>query len=107
MIDNAHRMCPTSWNLFDSIMTECERVVIFLLKKVDVKDRCMVITESKETYQHVWTQVLADDDINLHVVDLPRLKEKQIEAMLIHSALNYKSTYMREVEGMTSILDPS
>ena len=51
--------------------------------------------------------MLADDDINLHVVDLPRLKEKHIEEMLIHSALHYKSTYMREVEDMTSILDKS
>ena len=68
-------MCPTSWNLIDSILTECERVVVFLVMKVDVKDRTMVVTESKETYKHVWQQIVKDDDINLHIVDLPRLSE--------------------------------
>ena len=75
-LDGAHRMCPTSWELLDSITRECEQVAIFLIIKSDEKDRLMILPESVYTFEKIWTQIT--NELNVRMVDIPILSVDQI-----------------------------
>ena len=53
-IDDAHRMCPTSWRLLDEIVESCDRIAIFLLIKSDQKDRMKITKNSIESFESFW-----------------------------------------------------
>lgn len=53
-LDEAHRMCPTSWQLLDSITYECELIAFILIVKSDERDRLMITPESVPAFESVW-----------------------------------------------------
>ena len=96
VIDNAHRMDPTSWFLLKDILHEVKRLAIFLLVKSDDRDRIMIVNESTAAFDLIWGELLKDDRqnyINLHLVDLPTLSVDNINDIILKSAEKYRETH--------------
>ena len=53
-IDDAHRMCPTSWRLLDELVNTCDRIAIYLLIKSDQRYRMKINKNSIESFESFW-----------------------------------------------------
>lgn len=84
-IDDAHRMCPTSWRLLDEIVDNCDRIAIFLLIKSDQRDRMKINKNSIESFESFWNNN-RQETTYLRIVDLPTLKPEQIGQLIVASA---------------------
>ena len=84
-IDDAHRMCPTSWRLLDEIVDNCDRIAIFLLIKSDCRDRMKINKNSIESFESFWNNN-RNETTYLRIVDLPILKPEQIGELIVASA---------------------
>ena len=105
-LDEAHRMCPTSWQLLDSITYECELIAFILIVKSDERDRLMITPESVPAFESVWQSMTSTKDFNVRVIDLPMLSPEQIGELIISNAKEYRDSYTMEVDAMTKIIDP-
>ena len=57
VIDNAHAMCPASWELLEQISDECYRVVVLLLMQSDDMDRIQIHPDSIKTFERVHNSI--------------------------------------------------
>ena len=104
IIDNAHIMCPTSWELFESICEECYRISIILLMQSDDMDRVSIQQDSIKAFEKVYNNV--SENLTLIEKDLPHLGTNEIAEIIRLNAQKYRSSYSNEMKGMTAILDP-
>lgn len=81
VIDNAHNMCPTSWDLLEAITEECYRIVIILLMQSDDMDRIRIHPDSVKTFERVYNSI--QDQIDIIKKDLPRLTKEDLAQILI------------------------
>lgn len=105
MIDNAHNMCPTSWQLLESIIFDCYRLVVILLVQSDEMDRMKIHQDSIETFESVYAEITEHVE-EIVEKDLPRMSAKDFGAIIRSSAQKYRSTYTNEMKDMTRIIDP-
>ena len=104
--DEAHKLCPLSWQLLTDIARECEgKIVILLIIQSDDRDRKIITPNSVESFEEFWFEAM--EEVKVKVFDLPILKPEQIGEIILDSASKYRQTYIEEVEDMCKIVDPN
>lgn len=71
VIDNAHNMCPTSWQLLASVLEDSYRIVFVLLVQSDDMDRMRISPGSISAFEEVYDFIV--ERIEVVEKDLPRL----------------------------------
>ena len=102
-IDNAHNMCPTSWQLLEKVIEESYRLVVVLLVQSDDMDRMRIDPQSISTFERVYDNIF--ERIDVVEKDLPRLSVDELNDILKIYGQKYKMTYKKEMDDMTKIID--
>lgn len=103
VIDNAHEMCSTSWQLLEYIMSNCYRIVIILLVNTDTRDRILINPGSIEAFEEAHISIQREQFIATH--DLPRLKWEEIGQVIALNAPLYRESFKNEINDMVAIID--
>jgi len=97
-------MCPTSWELLESITEECYRLVVVLLMQSDDMDRIRIHRDSIKKFESVYESI--SEQVEIIEKDLPRLSTENLAEIIRSNAQKYRSSYTAEMKGMTSIIVP-
>lgn len=74
VMDNAHNMDPTSWQLLESVIEESYRIVVILLVQSDDMDRMKIHPSATVAFEQVWESITTQ--IEVVEKDLPRLSSE-------------------------------
>jgi len=97
-------MCPTSWELLESVAEECYRLVVVLLMQSDDMDRIRIHRDSVKKFESVYESI--SEQVEIVEKDLPRLSTEDLAEIIRSNAQKYRSSYTAEMKGMTSIIIP-
>ena len=93
-------MDQTSWELYEAIRDGCYKIVLILLLQTDFNEDVKIHASCRATFDKIWQSAAMEEN---RVIELPNLTVNNLEALLLHNAKKYYTSFRYEARKMTKI----